>query len=227
MTKATVKKAISAIERHGALLVFPINNQKDPLSLWHIFHPKTKMDWDWSASGNNAVPQLWHLRVELSESDDVVYTKWFRNRAIFFSKKLFTAILSFYSQQNDIEKSLSPTAKEIYAMLLEDSPLPAKKLRKRIYEEFGTQLTASELEKGVRELFSKLLIVGYGEVDEGAFPSLAIGATRTLFEDLWDASLLIGPSVRDGIVERYFATGSAFHTYVKKKIYTLIDSHPS
>ena len=28
--------------------------------------------------------------------------------------------------------------------------------------------------------------VGTGEVDDGSFPSLEIGATRAIFEDLWD-----------------------------------------
>ena len=32
-------------------------------------------------------------------------------------------------------------------------------------------------------LWSRLLIVG--EVDDGAFPSLAVGATELVFEDLW------------------------------------------
>ncbi len=30
--------------------------------------------------------------------------------------------------------------------------------------------------------------MGYGEIDDGAFPSLAIGATSLIFEDLWSAS---------------------------------------
>jgi hypothetical protein len=29
------------------------------------------------------------------------------------------------------------------------------------------------------------LIVGFGEVDDGAFPSLAVGATELLYDDLW------------------------------------------
>ena len=39
--------------------------------------------------------------------------------------------------------------------------------------------------KALNELWRKLWIVGFGEVDDGAFPSLAIGATSVLFEDLW------------------------------------------
>ena len=28
--------------------------------------------------------------------------------------------------------------------------------------------------------------MGYGELDDGAFPSHQVGATRNLFEDLWE-----------------------------------------
>ncbi|WP_305809091.1 hypothetical protein, partial [Staphylococcus epidermidis] len=37
----------------------------------------------------------------------------------------------------------------------------------------------------LQELWNRLLIVAFGEVDEGAFPSLAIGATKWIFEDLF------------------------------------------
>jgi hypothetical protein len=40
----------------------------------------------------------------------------------------------------------------------------------------------------MNELWAALLVVGTGEVDDGAFPSLEIGATRSIFEDLWDAA---------------------------------------
>ena len=44
----------------------------------------------------------------------------------------------------------------------------------------------SRYNRSLKELWSRGLIVAYGEVDEGAFPSLAIGATRVIFEELWD-----------------------------------------
>ncbi len=37
----------------------------------------------------------------------------------------------------------------------------------------------------MKELWSRLLIMGVGEVDDGAFPSLNMSATRLRFEDLW------------------------------------------
>jgi hypothetical protein len=45
----------------------------------------------------------------------------------------------------------------------------------------------------MKELWSRLLIVGFGEVDEGAFPSLAVGATRLLFEPLYEEAKELAP----------------------------------
>jgi hypothetical protein len=40
----------------------------------------------------------------------------------------------------------------------------------------------------MRELWERGLVVGAGEEDEGGYPSLSVGATELLFEDLWKAS---------------------------------------
>jgi hypothetical protein len=37
----------------------------------------------------------------------------------------------------------------------------------------------------MKDLFTRFLIVGFGEVEDGAFPSLAVGATELLYDDLW------------------------------------------
>jgi hypothetical protein len=39
----------------------------------------------------------------------------------------------------------------------------------------------------MKVLWSRLLIVGTGEVEDGAFPSLAVAATELQFEDIWNA----------------------------------------
>lgn len=38
----------------------------------------------------------------------------------------------------------------------------------------------------MKQLWARLLIVGFGEVDDGAFPSLAVAATELMFEDSWN-----------------------------------------
>ena len=41
----------------------------------------------------------------------------------------------------------------------------------------------------MKKLFENGLIVGFGEVDDGAFPSLACGTTSLIFEELWESGL--------------------------------------
>ena len=48
--------------------------------------------------------------------------------------------------------------------------------------------------RALKELWSRLLIVGVGEVADGAFPSLAMSATRHRFEELWPDEALLGRS---------------------------------
>ncbi len=176
------KEAIRAIERHGMLLVFPIDNAKEPLSLWSVFYPRSKMLWEWDESGDNRVAQLWHLREELSRSRKVVYAKWFKGRATFFSRDLFRALLAVYSKQPRFH-TLSRDARELLALLEENSPQSTKQLKR------GSGLVGRALEgtytRALQEVWSRLLIVAFGEVDEGAFPSLALGATKWIFEDLY------------------------------------------
>ena len=47
--------------------------------------------------------------------------------------------------------------------------------------------------------------MGYGEIDDGAFPSLAMGATRILFEDLWDEAQSRNPAEATAHVRAAFA----------------------
>lgn len=172
-------KAIESINRRGALLVFPIQNRKEPPSLWGELFPRSQMRWEWDDSGDSRVANLWHLREELSRSNKVVYSKWFRGRATFFSRELFVAFLALLGKSQGLSKgSLS-----ILQTLEEESPLSTKALKKRA--KLQGQALESTYHKALKPLWVRGLIVGYGEVDEGAFPSLAIGSTQLLFEDLW------------------------------------------
>ena len=75
------RSAITAVRKAGALLVFPMDNRKEPASLWSAFYPKEPMRWEWDESGDDRVAKLWRLRAELSTSREVVYSKWFRGAA--------------------------------------------------------------------------------------------------------------------------------------------------
>lgn len=180
------KAAIQAINGAGVLLVFPIDNRKEPASIWSHFFPRKKMRWEWDESGDHAVSDLWHLRAELSTTRKVVYLKWYRGRATYFSKPVFTAMLRALNPGGEARESLSPQARRILSILEGESPVSTKEL-KRMADLKG-KANERIYEKAMQELWSRLLIVAFGEVEEGAFPSLAVGSTRVLFEDLWSGA---------------------------------------
>ncbi len=219
--KAPLKlsEAISAIDKAGILLVFPINNRKEPKSLWTTFFPRSEMRWEWDDGGDGRVANLWHLREELSRSQKVVYAKWYQGRATFFSRKVFTAMLSRL-----LKSPLPPLSKDasrILRTLQENSPLSTKRLKAAT--DFQGKFMTPAYEKALKQLWQRLLIVGFGEVDDGAFPSLAIGATSLLFEDLWrEANELDVRSAYETICE-YFPEDEelflkAFHRMCGKEV---------
>ncbi|MFM8313860.1 MAG: hypothetical protein ACKOA8_06205 [Deltaproteobacteria bacterium] len=172
-------KAIEAINRNGSLLVFPIQNREEPKSLWSELYPKTKMKWEWDDSADSRVAKLWHLREELSRSKRVVYSKWYQGRATFFSREVFTYLTTLLGHT----KGLTRESLSVLQMLEEESPLSTKALKKKC--RLQGQAMEGTYQKLLKPLWTRGFIVGFGEVDEGAFPSLAIGATSLLFEDLW------------------------------------------
>ncbi len=209
--KPTLANAVRAIDRDGALLTFPINNQPEPASLWSRFYPRTKMKWEWDENGDYAVSDLWHLRERLSRSGKVVYAKWFQYRATFFSRDLFPAWLFRTHQGRPDKVPLSHSAQKILTLLEEDSPLSSKILKARA-KEIG--VTTKPFEKALKELWACLYVVGYGEVDDGAFPSLAIGATSLMFDDLWTKSLSLSPEKADKIIREFPVMETRFYEYL-------------
>lgn len=212
------KSAIEAIERAGALLVFPMDNRKEPPSIWAHFFPRTPMRWEWDENGDGRVGDLWHLRAELSTSRKVVYTKWFRGRATYFSRTLFAALLRGLNGDSAelAVRGLSQPASEILRILESESPLSTKEIKRL----GGLQGKSNEAiyEKALKELWSKLLIVAYGEVDDGAFPSLAIGATRVIFEDLWKQAFSLSEGeVEKGITAVLKSESPFYRHYLKVK----------
>lgn len=182
----TLARAVAAIERHGALLVYPVQNRPDPLSLWHVLHPKRQMRWAWDDSADPRVVELWHLRERLAQSRRVVYSKWLGGRATFFSKDLFRAMVATLRAEHELEAGLSASSRELLELLREDSPRATRSLREAAGLEGRLHETAYN--RALRALWERLLIVGAGEMEEGGFPSLAVGATDLLFEPLWTAA---------------------------------------
>lgn len=213
-------KAINAINRRGALLVFPVQNQQEPPSLWGELFPKHRMRWEWDDSGDSRVADLWHLREQLSRSNKVVYSKWYRGRATFFSRELFVLILALFAKTQGLAKgSLS-----LLQALEEESPLSTKALKKK------TKLQGQALEgtyhKALKPLWMRGLIVGYGEVDEGAFPSLAIGSTQLLFEELWTEAQSIKTTTAIKTLEVMLKENPTFLKEVQKQLKLLKEVKP-
>jgi hypothetical protein len=196
--RLTVKDAVSHLDHHGALLIFPIKNRTEPISLWQCFFPRKAMKWEWTEDADDGVVQLWHLRALLSSSRRAVYTKWYQGRATVLSLKLFRMMIGVVAQQPDPLHGLSLEARAILEVLEDDSPLPTKRLRS--LAELSGKENERAFSKAMRELWSRLLIVGYGEVEEGGFPSLAVGATRLLFEQEWEEGGEISPVERERVV---------------------------
>ena len=208
MASPQQKKAIQAINRDGIILVFPIDNQKVPHSLWYELHPKTKMRWEWDGDGDSKVADLWHLRTQLSTTREVVYTKWFRGRATYFSRELFTACLCLSLQNLPI---LTKESKEILESLRMDSPLSTKQLKEAV--SLQGRLLESLFNKSMKKLWDSFQIVAFGEFEDSSFPSLAVGATQTLFEDLWEKAESMKPSTAQKLIDEKMPIGSVWRKY--------------
>lgn len=177
----SVKKAVEHVQKRGVLLVFPVNNRKEPDSLWSRFYPRSEMRWEWDSGGDDRVGKLWMLMKELSTDTRVVYSKWYQGRATFLSREIFPAVVRVFLDAD--LPPLSGTAGEILEVLEMDSPLSTKQLKKAV--DLQGKFNEPTYSKAMKELFTRGLVVGFGEVDDGAFPSLAVGATKTLYEELW------------------------------------------
>lgn len=213
--KMTLNGAVSHIEKHGMLLVFPLANRAEPLSLWSSFFPRSKMKWEWDSGGDDRVASLWHLREELSRSARVVYAKWFRGRATFFSKELFVAALAYlWFQPPQAEATMGRTAREVLAALELNSPLSTKELKAET--ELKGRDNEPDYQRALKELWERLLIVGYGEKDDGAFPSLRLGATATLFEGLWNRAAACDGVKAEKILKNRLGEESLFYQQLKK-----------
>jgi len=210
MTKA---KAIRHIEAAGMLLVYPIDNQPEPASLWSAFFPKSRMRWEWDTGGDDRVANLWRLREELSRSEKVVYAKWYKGRATFFSKEVFTAALArLWFLVDNHESLVERTSREILGAFELSSPLSTKEIKREsglVGKDFER-----DYEKAMRTLWRRLLVVGYGEKDDGAFPSLMMGATSLLFEELWHAAARLTPSQADSLLSQKIGP-TPFYKYLQ------------
>ena len=220
MSKAKTKsKAVQAINKQGALLVYPLANRKEPLSIWSELYPRTKMRWEWDESGDNRVAELWHLREQLSRSNEVVYVKWFQGRATFFSKTAFVNLLAYFQTSRRAGKGLSFQSQNILEFLNNDSPLSTKQVKAAA--ELEGRLNESAYNRAMKPLWNYLYAVGYGEFQDSSFPSLGIGSSQLLFEDLWNKSLKIESGQAFAALQEIWTPTNPFLKFAKKLHSTL------
>jgi hypothetical protein len=214
--KPSLANAVARINRCGVLLVFPIGNRELPPSLWTEFFPNTKMRWEWDQGADRRVSDLWALMKRLSDCRQVAYSKWYRGRATFFSRELFTAMLCLRCMRRDTRHGLSETARRIFEVLENNSPLSTRELKRAT--DLQGKLNETVYSRAMKDLFNRLLIVGFGEVDDGAFPSLYVGATELLFDDLWrEADEMPGRDAQSSI-DRLMPESSHFRRYFERNL---------
>lgn len=225
MTRARTKsKAIDAINKQGALLVYPLNNRKEPRSIWSELYPRTKMRWEWDEDGDNRVAELWRLREELSRSRQVVYVKWFQGRATFFSRKAFIHLVA-YLNSSIVAEALNSHSRNILELLMSDSPLSTKQLK--AVADLEGRMMEPTYNRAMKPLWQNLLLVGFGEFDDSSFPSLGIGATATLFEDLWSQALTLSPEEGLAYLESIWPKDNPFLKFAMKiRKNSDVASHP-
>lgn len=210
---ANRKKALQAIEKRGALLVYPLQNRAEPLSLWSELYPRSKMRWEWDADGDDRVASLWMLRAELSSSREVVYAKWFQGRATFFSFETFVHLVA-YLRSKEQALRLSRDSANVLDLLRSDSPLSTKQLKAAA--ELEGRLLEPTYNRAMNPLWRALLIVGFGEFEDSSFPSLGIGAADLLFEDQWKVASKISPAKGEEYLLRKWGEKNPFWRFARK-----------
>jgi len=154
---------------------------------------------------------MWGLMKRLSDCREVVYSKWYQGRATFFSRELFVAMLCLRRRRFDARRRLTSTAKTLFEVLENNSPLSTRKLKE--LTDLQGRLHEAEYSRAMKDLFSCLLIVGFGEVDDGAFPSLAVGATELLYDDLWRRAAALSVRKAQAILDRFMPPSSHFRRF--------------
>lgn len=214
MTRSEMrKKAIQAINKRGCLLVYPIKNKTEPRSLWCELFPRSKMRWEWDTGGDNRVSELWYLREDLSRSHQVVYGKWFQNRATFIANDTFVRLLAFLRAE-EFQAELTVDSANALEILTSDSPLSTKQLKAAL--ELEGRLLEPTYNRALKPLWQHLVITAFGEFEDSSFPSLGIGATQVLFEDLWNESLAIPAGGAELWLRRKLGENNPFFKFARK-----------
>jgi hypothetical protein len=111
----------------------------------------------------------------------------------------------------DPRSSLSRVARTLFEVLENNSPLSTKELKQAA--NLQGKSNESAYSRAMKELFTRLLIVGFGEVEDGAFPSAAVGATDLLFGELCREAEEMPLRDAQSVVDRFLPAGSQFRRF--------------
>lgn len=214
--KMTLLEARRAVEAYAALLVFPIKGKKEPASLWSVFYPRSEMRWEWDEDGDDRVVRLWHLRAELADSKKVAYSKWFRSRATLFDLSLLPALIRVMNPHLGVasDPCLSREAAMLLSVLQESSPRSTKELKEAL--EWKGRSYEAQFSRASQELFARFLMLGVGEIEDGAFPSLAHAATELAFEKEWEKAKKMSLPAAARKLESALTSNSLFFDQLKR-----------
>jgi hypothetical protein len=183
MTKSIrFKKMLECIEEKHWALVYPLKGKDQWPSLWHHLYPRRPMNWSWDSEADPRISQLWADREDLASQKLAVYTKYFRDRATFFSKPYFVSLLREHRPWT--KKPSDRLSRWLLDSLLDNTPQSTKMLKRR-WRSLDGSAPNGNWDRSLKTLFRGLWIVGLGEEDDGAFPSLRLGATELAWEELW------------------------------------------
>ncbi len=192
--------------------MFPIDNRLLPNSLWKELHPRSRMNWEWDEGADKRVAELWHLREELSRSGVVIYTKWYQGRATFFSRPVFSALYNL--SRSWMPRNWPTECSEILEVLRSDSPLSTRQIKEAVH--LKGKMLEPVYEKAMKILWQHLDVVGFGEIEDSSFPSLAVGATETLFEDLLKDSRRLSSAQAHQTLDKFLPNDSHWRKYWNK-----------
>jgi hypothetical protein len=169
------------------------------------------MRWEWDENGDDRVSKLWMIRGNLSTTKEVVYAKWYQGRATYFSREVFVWLLAFLRGG---DRPMLREAHQILEILEQDSPLGPKQLRE-MTETQGRRLEAL-YQRALKQLWQPLWIVGFGEIEDSSFPSLAVGATKVIYEELWNEALEVEPEEAGERLRHKLGAKNPFYLYALK-----------
>lgn len=211
MVNAAIKeKAIRAICQHGTLLVYPLKDKKEPPSIWSCLYPRSPMRWSWDEDADPRVSLVWYLKEELSRSKAVVYGKWYQNRATFFSFEAFACLRAVMRERPLRHRE----SRQMLELLEQDSPLSTKQVK----SELGLQgrLLEKVFVRAQKELFERGDLVGFGEIEDSAFPSMGMAAAKVIFEELCHESAQMNPIKAEAQLKKIWGEKSPFCSYLDK-----------